>query len=942
VTDSFFASSYFKFFFILFITLLISAKGHAQYYSIEQCIEKLDSGYLSIKTWEEDSLLMYSCQLYLNKGPIDQSKAELAASLGYVYQELMERDSAAAYFDLGFRFYRSLQDSLMTAHMLYALGGSHQDNKKFQLSVETYIKALRYYQALNLEEDMADTYNALGNNYYYAGDPNIAINYYQKAISYFETHIDTEQLAIIYDNYASVLIELEQYDSSAAVYQKSIAILLGTGFTDLIISTYQGLGILKIQQKEFPSAYYYFVRALELSKEYEDAYLLADSHQFLGSYYLEMEIYDSAVFYANRALEIDGANDNYLIRINASEILHKAYAHTGDYQRAYKLLDVIREEVDSLFTLNLARQINTSAIGFDTEKTEKELNELTVKVSQMKFQLRTARSLSIIMLVIILTIAVTALLIYRNVRIKTRVSKLLQKKNDEILEESEQLKKAEESRSKWFINVAHELRTPLSLIKGPIHHISEQESLTVVSEKLLKIVDRNVDQLERLIGEVLDLSKMEAGMRKLQKVNVHLTDWLEIQIKKFGDFADDRRILINIDSAKRDIWVQLDVNMFSKVIGNLLHNAIKFSEDESDILVGFGLEQNKILITVADTGIGIPSSELPFIFDRFYQVDNASKQYDLDTGTGIGLSLCKEIVGLHGGRILAESKIGKGTVFKIELPESLLLVKDAILKKESSQSVYRSRSVLVVEDNPDMHEFVDSILSENFDLSKMMNAHDALMFLEDYIPSLIITDLMMPKMDGVLFIERIKRNPLWADIPIIVISAVTDEKQRLDLLRTGINEYLTKPFNPEEFRIKVGNILASSAKRKLPVGIPKEDSEVVSFEKHLSERLEQRVKEHIADFDFSVTRLAEEVGLSERQLYRYIKQHRKITPATFIREVRLQRAFELARINAFQTTAELSYAVGFQHPSYFATVFKKRFGKKPSDYLKEKANTGNS
>ena len=921
---------------LIIMATFVSLTVRAQYFQLDQCLTILDSLYESDYQTDLDSLRA-STYLHLKSDIADSSLAKLAISWAYLYEKNLQFDSALVYYETATRYRLKQGDTLKAAHAIYGQAGCLTELQEHITSTNKYLEAISYYEKFGTEGDLADTYNALANNYYYAGDEHIAIDYYRKAIDYYSRNKDVEQLGMIYSNMASAFNLIEENDSSMFYYKKALSQVVGTEFHQITIGIYHGLGILKESIEDYPSAFYYYQRALEMSRKHQLEDMLGFSLQYMGYYFLSQNQYDSAIYYALKASDFSREYNLYLLRYNSYDLLHQVYSKLGKYRQAYEYLDKLKKEDDSLFTLNKARQINLLSKQFETEKSQKELLERNLEIERYKSSLKAIQNIRTLLIVGLVAMFAIVILVFRNERIKARVNKLLQKKNDEVLAKNRQILKIEEAKSKWFINVSHELRTPLSLIKGPLQQIAKMTTLGEANKRLIEIANRNVNNLERLIDEILDLSRIESGDMKLDIVIFDLISWLRDVAKPYKETSESRRISIEINSTiGQYFFVKLDQSKFGKVVHNLFSNALKFTEDGGSIAIKIDKVEEGFRIIFKDTGIGISKGDIPFIFEKFYQATNRSLVHD--QGTGVGLSLSKEIIELHKGYIEVQSRQKEGTQFIITLPQSAIASENEyIVPAEVDKSKkYLEQTILVVEDNPDMQEFVRSFLQLRFDVISTMNAQDALEVIEKRKPNLIITDLMMPKMDGALFVQRIKEQKEHLDIPIIVISAISDEQRRLSLLRLGVDDYMVKPFNPEELMIKVENILINKSVRK-SASSEEDDIEEMSFEDRLVKDLEQKVKENISDVDFNVTRLAEEASLSERQLYRYLNHTTKMTPANFIKEIRLQRAFELARRNVYATTAELSYAVGFQHPSYFATVFKKRFGKRPSDYMKEKS-----
>ncbi|MFZ9045842.1 MAG: ATP-binding protein [Cyclobacteriaceae bacterium] len=903
-------------------------------HSLEQSLQILDSLYSESDPGEITDIIA-STRFHLAQGVPDSTVGNLSSSLAHVLQNNFQYDSALKYYRIALASYRKADDSLSVAHMLYNEATMLSELQEYVLSTDKYLQALDLYRILAAEADLADVYNALGTNYFYAGDETIALQNYDRALSYYQNKDDVQNVAMISMNMAAAFSQVENFDAAFIYYKEALGLLIGTEYTELLISTYHGIGGAKEQVGSYDDARYYYQRAYQLSLQFGRKDQLGYSYQNLGYYYLSQDQLDSALFYGQKAEQITKSMDQYLMRYNSYDLLHQIYSKIGEYEKAYDYLTMLKKEDDSTFSINKARQINIMLQEYELERAQNQVLTKGLEEAVVAQDSQKTLALRIFFTLVFITMLVIVILALRNERVKSKANKLLRQKNDEILEKNKQIQRIEEAKSRWFINVSHELRTPLSLVKGPIQQIARTEKFSKESLSMLNIANRNISHLEQLIREILDLSRLESGNIILHLEIFDLIEKVNHWLIPFQEVIEQQKLNVELQSYSLEkLFVKLDVNHFNKVFSNLLSNAIKFSAPEGKIIISLETNGCNLFLKVDDDGVGIPKKELPYVFDRFFQARNATQTED--SGTGVGLSISKEIIELHKGSISVESKLGNGTCVSVVIPEGVVDSHEMMDDKQKEvQTSYLTPKILLVEDNPDMQDFVHSFLDKRFDVIKEMNAYDALQSMEVQAPNLIITDLMMPKMDGFQFIQKVKENPKFASIPIIVTSAVSNEDKRLGLLRLGVNDYLVKPFNLEELVIKVENLIQNGPKAGKSAVSEMEEEEDLSFEDRFVKDLEEKVREYLSDSEFNVTKLAEEVSLSERQLYRYLRKTVKMTPATFIKEIRLSRAFELARRNVYATTAELSYAVGFQHPSYFTTVFKKRFGKKPSDFMKE-------
>ena len=524
------------------------------------------------------------------------------------------------------------------------------------------------------------------------------------------------------------------------------------------------------------------------------------------------------------------------------------------------------------------------------------------------------------------------------------------------------LKEREETdrmKSRFFANISHEFRTPLTLIKGPAERISRNSS-GEETEKQTDVIKRNADRLLGLINQLLDLSKLEAGKLELKASKQNIVSFVKGITMSFESVAEGKDIALKVIPDKEQIELYFDKEKMTKIMTNLLSNAFKFTPDGGQITVSLNEYDNIIRVKVRDTGIGISNEELPKLFDRFYQVD--SSQTREHEGTGIGLALTKELVELHHGTISVDSKLNEGTKFTIELPlgrkhlkdEEIVQAEDPVKvefivnKQEFIQPAFEELNetqvtdedkyiVLVVEDNADVREFIKDSLGSEFQIEEAQNGEQGVRKAEQLIPDLIISDIMMPKMDGNELTRRLKNDEKTSHIPIILLTAKSEHQSRLEGLETGADDYLTKPFDTKELQIRINNLI--SIRRKLQEKYSRTDfvpvnksgeKKLSSLEEQFMNKVLEAIENHLSDEEFSIEQFSSEVGMSRVQLHRKLKALSGKSASIYLRSVRLNKAKKMIEEQK-GNISEIAYSVGFSSPQYFTRCFKEEFGFPPSD-----------
>jgi signal transduction histidine kinase/ligand-binding sensor domain-containing protein/DNA-binding response OmpR family regulator len=516
--------------------------------------------------------------------------------------------------------------------------------------------------------------------------------------------------------------------------------------------------------------------------------------------------------------------------------------------------------------------------------------------------------------------------------------------------QTETLRKLDELKSRFFANISHEFRTPLTLIQGQLETVIAADDDPKRKAKLESAM-YNARRLLDLINQLLDLSRLDAGKMELDLKTYDLVSFLKTLLNAFETQAESMRIALEFQAEEDEIPAVFDFDKMEKVFVNLIANALKFSEPGGTIRISMGLrDAQTVEIRVKDTGIGIPDDQLAHIFDRFYQADGSdTRKYE---GSGIGLAIVHEYVRLHGGAVQVSSSNdpdASGTEFVIELPlgaagahgESPQMQAAPLAKPLSSPAAADEAGskelVLVVEDNPEVQAFIREQLEAHYQVIVAANGREGIAASQQEIPDLIITDLMMPGMDGYAFSRQIKSDERTSHIPIIMLTAKAGLEHKIEGLETGIEAYLTKPFSVRELQVRVRTLIRERKKlrQRFASATLIKPSEVTAepLDQAFLDKVIRAVEDRFDDEQFRAEALAETMNLSASQLNRKLNALVGQPAGKFIQSLRLQRAADLLRQKA-GTVAEIAYQVGFTDQAYFARVFKKQFGCSPSEYPK--------
>lgn len=527
-----------------------------------------------------------------------------------------------------------------------------------------------------------------------------------------------------------------------------------------------------------------------------------------------------------------------------------------------------------------------------------------------------------------------------------------------IAQQTKELQQLDELKSRFFANVSHELRTPLTLMLGPTNSLRKRSYLPEKDKNLLEHVYKSEQQLLKLVNEILDLSKLESNRLEIEESIVNIHNFLAPLVSQFKSYGDSEQINFSfINEIKKDYLVAIDVEKFTKIINNFLSNALKFTPKNGSVTLRLVEKGATFLIAVEDSGLGIHADDLPSIFDRFFQ----SKQPNavIQGGTGIGLSLCKELAEVLSGRVWAESELGKGSTFYFEFPKKEVTASPSLVPNqplikpnqivktttisttETLKNTTSKTTLLIVEDNRELRNYLKSITEENYHVLTAENGKVALEILAKQPVNLIISDLMMPIMDGFQLLETVKSKNHLRHLPVIMLTARTDAKVKLRALRIGVDDYLVKPFQEEELLTRIDNLLQNyQVRTSLPEAITPALEESTSPSIIISKEdlqwlqtAETVVLEFLNDYRLNIDFLSEKLAVSRSTFKRKIKYLTGLSANEYLNEIRFNKARELMETRTITSVKAAAGEVGMKDVKYFSKQFKKRFGKSPSAYF---------
>ena len=612
------------------------------------------------------------------------------------------------------------------------------------------------------------------------------------------------------------------------------------------------------------------------------------------------------------------------------------YPTRGDsvMQLALNILEKKPYKRDNYLKGALVTKANANVLLMQNEEMNKQtarLNALHGKVDTYLVQYNHQKMYIVLFSIILLLLIGIMVYIYRTILMKRRIEE-----------------EANKAKLQFFTNISHELRTPLTLIADPVNYIIHDDNLNSQQRSMLQIVQRNVLVLTQLVSEILDFRKVQNGKMELRLSDFNLTESMKQWIKLFSASAQKKHIAISMD-APDTIMLRADQDKIERICYNLLSNALKYTSEGGEITLTAKEENGRVMISVADNGCGISSDELPYIFDRFYQAKNAGR------GTGIGLAIVKAFTELHHGEVSATSIEGKGSTFTIHIPvrqkgevtNQLTEKIEQLIEPSSAEEVpnqarhideliqpYQTDKpeVLIIDDNIDIRTYLRSVLSEKYNVSEAADGKVGLELARKIVPDIVLSDIMMPVMDGLAFCQQLKTDKAISHIPVILLTARSLDEQRAEGYEHGADAYLSKPFSLRLLLSRIDNLIESRKKLNQTWSKGVEDDEIGNIsneiDKSFLKQLRKIIQENLANSDLSVEQIGDEIGLSRVQLYRKVKALTGYSPVEIVRKARLTRARHLLQTTE-RTVSEVAYAVGFSTPSYFSKCYKDEFGENP-------------
>lgn len=870
---------------------------------------------------------------------LEKEEADIYNILGIVHAYKGEYPKALENYRIGLKIFEKAGDKWGVANSHNHIGIVYLYQGNYPEALENYFKGLKIFEEIDYKKGIVNCYNNIGVVYKNQGKYPEALKNYFMSLKIYEEIGDKHGIGMSYNNIGNIYHLQGKYPEALKNHLVALKIKEELGDKHGIASSHNNIGIIYKEQGKYPEALENYFVFLKVGEEIGDKSGIAQAYNNIGLVEYELNKPVSAQKNFEKALILAK-------EIGTKSLLKDIYYNftladstLGNYKNAYENYKQYIVYRDSLINEENEKKSLEVSMGYEYDK-----KAAVIQAELKTKQLQRNAAFAGLGVMVVLAVFIVYFFRLRNKKLEIEKQNLeLQRREMEVIKENEQFK------SRFLTNISHEFRTPLTLINGHVEVLKEngrEEDFSHFDE-----IEQNGKRLLTLINQLLDLSKMESGQYKLEYKKGNVLNEANMLVQSFYSYAEQHGISLILKQTENAKTLSESPFVYSSealavIMTNLMSNAIKYTPSGGSVTAIIDYQNDKLFITIADTGQGISKEHLPKIFDRFYQVDEPGQR--TYAGSGIGLALVKELVILHGGDIKVESPDEGGCVFtfwlesseteNIESIDSVeqntdFLINEEIDVKDNEIQNTELPLLLIIEDQPELRSFIVRNLGEEYRYAEASNGKDGMKLAKELLPDLIISDVMMPDADGFELCETLKNNVATSHIPIILLTAKAEQKDKLAGLETGADDYLTKPFSLAELKLRVRNILSfKELLRKKFKGstIPsvEETPELSSRDRKFVEDVTELVEKNISNLQFGVNILAEGVFLSVSQLTRKLKTITGKTPADFIRNIRLEKAIELLKKG--ESVTEVAWAVGFEDSVYFSKVFKKHFGFPPS------------
>ncbi len=936
---------------------------------------------LALESYQTASPLLESLRMNLDL-------AYCYSNISRLYRNTGDYDQAMIHIKKARDINEAREDLVNLSDNLDKIGTLASEMGQMDNAMDYYRQALALREQLNDSVAIAKTMLSIASVFQAKGRDDDALDYAYKALSNFENAKDTLHMAGALNFIGYVRMQYDDVDLAREHVNRALLLFKAIDNKIMVVKGLTTLTYTYMIDDDYKQAILYYEEALKIAEEFNFEADAATIVQYMSACYAELEQYDLALQYAKRALHAHEALDNtrevvatlisvadvlvlmktydqaisyvdkaltllepdnrLVLKISLNETAFMAHEGAGNYKKAYEYLSTYMALKDSLNSVETSTEIANLTSVHDLKEKESENEVLRLNQELDEATIKRQNNLIIGTILVVVVLVIFAFTVYRSLLQRRRMGADLSRLNEQLNASNEKLKSLNDYRTRLFANINHDFRTPLTLIKGYADQIAENEDnyLTGASEGDLKNLRNNTLLLTQMTSEIQNLLLLEEGKLELSWNEIQLLPMLRVIVRMFDSKMVQQKKNLSLNAhIEEDLVFHADQLHFKKMLFNLISNAIKHTRKGESVSVTASMLNGQISVQVSDTGEGIDADHLPHIFDRFYQAPG--RDYKSVEGFGIGLALVKELAELHGGSIHVESELGQGTAFTLSLP--LNLDKPAVASEEEAALIAPVQSVsvknsaagqttsdrkyrlLVVDDHDEIRHYISGVLEKAYTVRQAAHGREALEILESEKIDLIITDLMMPWLDGFELIEEVRQSEKWQHIPVMVVSARTTEQDKMKVLDAGVNDFIAKPFDLDELTKKVENhIGALDTARKNTWQAVAENKDLKSnLEQNILKKINQLIIDRIEDPQLKVEDIAEEICASQRKTFNLLKSLTGQSPGVYIKNIRLDYVHQLILSGKLVNATEAARAIGMKNGTEFKKQYINKFGVEP-------------
>jgi len=802
-----------------------------------------------------------------------------------------EPDSTLYYGRLAQEIGTQTNDPTAVIRSYAMIAEAYQKQNKMKEALSSYLKGLGLAEKHHATSLSGTIYNGIGTCYFYLNDITKAKQYFKLAVQAKKEANDYQYYAFISANLSALQIMEQSFSEAVKTLKDAEKTLLKNKQSKYLPTIYNSLGAA-YQGIQPDSCLYFYGKAHQMAAANKDYLNMMATSQNIGDYYLSQKNYAKAIAYTQQAIATNDQRPEDQFKPALFQRMSALYDSIGDFKNAYVYKKLETEIRQKLLSEAKQKQIEELEIKYQSEKKEQAIEKA-----------KNQRNMLLFGAVFIFVIAGFTFYL------------ILQRKKLE--------RKSEQEKIKMFENILHDIRTPLTLIDGPIQLMKQNPGSSHQDQLLL--MERNSKKLTQLVNELLDASRLGRGNFELAYISGDVNHFITDIIDSFEAEAKAKGIsIVNVQNQAAN-FCAFPSNALEKILNNLISNAVKHCPNGSDITVTTEIADHQLVVQVGDTGPGIPKKEQKKVFRRFFRGKNAA-----ENGTGIGLALVSELVALANGKIALHSGAA-GTLFTVSIPLPG--------PSASGQTVSNSQpTLLLVEDNSDMAAFTIEILKENFQIIHAKNGLEAMGLIREELPEIVLSDVMMPEKDGIELLREIRSDELTNHLPVVLFSAKASLESRLTGLQHGADAYISKPFSPKELKLTVQNLFATMQRNRQSyqdsVHSYKTFEERIKSENAYVNKVIGKIIDNIGNNAYTVSILSDDMAVSRSQLHRKLVSLTGYSTANFISMIRLEKAKDLLIKNEGNVT-EIAYQCGFNSQSYFTKSFTEYFQKTPSQFVKD-------